>query len=72
MFPPGAASQQRKLTLPNTWSCPIGDLCVVMLRPVSSERVMLPDLNFEHPSFVATLNVKTTLNVKKFTLRVND
>ena len=48
----GAASQQRTLTPPNTWSCPIWDFAfVLMLRPFFPELVIYMDLlSFEHPS----------------------
>ena len=46
-----AASQQRTLTPPGTWSCPIWDLhFFLMLRPFFPELVMSTDLlSFEHP-----------------------
>ena len=48
----GAASQQRTLTPPDTWSCPIRDLLFfLMLRQFFSELVMSTDLlSLEHPS----------------------
>ena len=40
----GAASQQRTLTPPDTWSCPtLGLACVLMSRPISPELVLSPD-----------------------------
>ena len=51
-FATGAACQQRTLTPPDTWSCPVlGLACVLMSRPISPELVLFPDfLSFEHPS----------------------
>ena len=43
-FATGAACPQRTLTPPDTWSCPtLGLACVLMLRPISPERVLFPD-----------------------------
>ena len=40
----GAACQQRKLTPPDTWSCPtLGLACVLMSRPISPELVLSLD-----------------------------
>ena len=40
----GAACQQRKLTPPDTWSCPtLGLACVLMSRQISPELVLSPD-----------------------------
>ena len=40
----GMACQQRTLTPPNTWSCPVLGLAGVrMLRPISLELVLFPD-----------------------------
>ena len=42
---PGAACQQRTLTPPVTWSCPtLGLTCVLMLKPISPELVLFPDV----------------------------
>ena len=51
-FAKGAAIQQRTLTPPHTWSCPIWGLAfVLMLRPFIPELVMSTDfLSFQHPS----------------------
>ena len=46
-FARGAACQQRKLTPPDTWSCPtLGLACVLMSRPISPELVLFPDFWF--------------------------
>ena len=43
-FATGAASQQRTLTPPETWSCPtLGLACVLMSRPISPQLVLFPD-----------------------------
>ena len=43
-FATGAACQQRTLTPPDIWSCPISGLAsVLMLRPISPELVLLSD-----------------------------
>ena len=43
-FATGAASQQRTLTPPDTWSCPtLGLACVLMSRPISPQLVLFPD-----------------------------
>ena len=43
-FATDAACQQRTLTPPDTWSCPIlGLASVLMLRPISPELVLLLD-----------------------------
>ena len=43
-FATGAACQQRKLTPPDTWSCPtLGLASVLMLRPISPELVLFLD-----------------------------
>ena len=43
-FATGAASQQRMLTPPDTWSCPtLGLASVLILRPISSELVLFLD-----------------------------
>ena len=40
----GAACQQRRLTPPDSWSCPtLGLACVLMSRPISPELVLSPD-----------------------------
>ena len=51
-FATGAACQQRTLTHQDTWSSPtLGLASVLMLRPISSELVLLPCvLSFGHPS----------------------
>ena len=59
----GAACQQRRLTPPDTWSCPtFGLACVLMSRPISPELVLSPDLwisntprYFSFPSNVETI-----------------
>ena len=44
-FATSAACQQRTLTPPDTWSCPtLGLAIVLMLRPISPELVLFPDL----------------------------
>ena len=44
-FATGAACQQRTLTPTDTWPCPtLGLKSVLMLRPISPELVMFPDL----------------------------
>ena len=44
IFATGAACVQRKLTPPDTWSCPtLGLACVLLLRPISPELVLFPD-----------------------------
>ena len=46
-FATGAACQQRTLTPPDTWSCPIlGLVWVLMLRPISSEHVLFRTFEF--------------------------
>ena len=46
-FATGAACRRRKPTPPNSWSCPhVGLACVLMLRPISPELVLIPD--FRH------------------------
>ena len=43
-FATGAASKQKTLTPPDTWSCPtLGLAIVLMLRPISPELVLFPD-----------------------------
>ena len=43
-FATGATCQQRTLTPPDTWSCPIlGLACVLVSRPISPELVLFPE-----------------------------
>ena len=73
-FATGAACQQRTLTPPDTWSCPIlGLASVLMLRPISPELVLFPDFwvsnipwyqCFAYNWFCSTDACKTKINAE--------